>query len=54
MGKKNNLTIPPYILNNKQEIKCSFIKGLFDTDGSFNLKKERKVYLSKNNININK
>ena len=41
-GKKNNLTIPNYILNNSDEIKCSFLKGLFDTDGSFNPRKNGK------------
>lgn len=41
-GKKNNLTVPEYILNGTKEIKCSFIRGLFDTDGSFNIKKNGK------------
>jgi len=32
-GRKNDIRIPEVIKVNNQEILCSFIKGLFDTDG---------------------
>ena len=41
-GKKNNLTVPDYIKKGTKEVKCAFIRGLFDTDGSFNIKKNGK------------
>jgi len=38
MGKKNNMNIPNWILNNKWYVKC-FIRGMYDTDGSLAIKK---------------
>lgn len=43
-GKKNNISIPNWILDNKENL-LSFTKGLFDTDGHLCFKnKEGKKY----------
>lgn len=36
--------IPDYIKNNKEDIKSSFLRGIFDAEGSFKIKKGKYVY----------
>lgn len=41
-GKKIKLIVPDYIKKGTKNIKCAFIRGLFDTDGCFNIKRNGK------------
>lgn len=40
-GKKVEISIPPFILNSKKEIKAAFLRGLADTDFWVTFKKNR-------------
>ena len=42
-GKKDNMTFPSILKVNDKEILCSFIRGLFDTDGSICFKSQNKI-----------
>jgi len=42
LGKKENIKIPKWILNNKN-FKIACVRGIFDTDGSISIKKKYKA-----------
>ena len=39
LGKKGNVKIPLKVMKSKKSIKSAFIRGLFDSDGSFQIKR---------------
>lgn len=41
-GKKSNIRIPDWIMNGNKETKSSVLRGLFDSDGCFTVKKRHK------------
>lgn len=41
-GKKTNIAIPPFIMNGSKEMKCAFLRGLADSDGSLSFKRRHK------------
>jgi len=44
-GKKSKtVRIPKLIMNNSKKLKCAFLRGLFDTDGSLTFDKRRGKY----------
>ena len=41
-GKKSNISVPKFIMTGSNDLKIAFLRGLFDSDGSFALKKRHK------------
>lgn len=51
-GRKNNIDIPISIKNSNKKVIASFLRGIFDTDGTIYFEKRKKLYYPRIQLKI--